>query len=218
MPKYHGVSSGAGFAPCRRCGSKLPFRSSTPLVWASGVSSHLLPTTHFTRTSTGQYSLPDPGGQSWEGSGWLGGPHGVTPGPARPGLRLDFSRQGHLYRHPGQCHHQHPGWLRHLLCAGLHVSGAGCACGPGRQSRWAGCLALAGEGVCRAQLRLGEPAYVWAGKVIGGYAKCVPLQVNVSSLSLDVQMQRNGCAKEHVLPRVWRSRFLYETVSCFATS
>lgn len=67
---------------CHRCGSKLPFRSSTPWVWASGVSSPLPPTTHFTRTSIGQCSLLDPGGLSGEEKGWPGRASWGEAGPA----------------------------------------------------------------------------------------------------------------------------------------
>lgn len=155
---------------CLRCGSKLPFRSSTPWVWASGVSSPLPPTTRFTRTSIGQCSFLDPEGPRGEERGWPGRASWEEAGAGSPGLRPDFSRQRHLHCHSGECHHQHPGWLRHLLRAGLHVSGAGCACGPSSQSRWAGCPALVGEGVCRhswgrASEPLCGPARLWMGMV-----------------------------------------------------
>lgn len=81
----HGVPAPSLCPPlhpsCHRCGSKLPFRSSTPWVWASGVSSPLPPTTHFTRTSIGQCSLLDPGGLSGEEKGW---PGRASRGEARP--------------------------------------------------------------------------------------------------------------------------------------
>lgn len=65
----------ASFLP-HRCGSKLPFRSSTPWVWVLGVSSPLPPTTRSTRTSIGQCSLPDPRGQSGRREASQGGPRG----------------------------------------------------------------------------------------------------------------------------------------------
>lgn len=103
--RHHGVPVPLFALPlhpsCLRCGSKLPFRSSTPWVWASGVSSPLPPTTRFTRTSIGQCSFLDPEGPSGEERGWPGRASREEARAGSPGLSLDFSRQRHLHCHSG---------------------------------------------------------------------------------------------------------------------
>lgn len=108
--------------PCHRCGSKLLFRSSTPWVWASGAP-HLASynTFHQNIYRSSAASRPrqlEPGEESGLQEGLVGGCGGVTPACA-----WTLAETPSLC--PGQRHHQHLGWLCHLLRAGLHVSGAG---------------------------------------------------------------------------------------------
>lgn len=130
---------------CHRYGSKLPFRSSTPWVWASGVCSPLPPTTHFTRTSIGQCNLLDPRVRAGRrGVSW-GGPHGVRLTRPAPGLLPAETPSLSLWAMPSPA-----SWLASLS------SPCWATCLRSWVCLWTKLPKQVGEGLYRIQLGLGK--------------------------------------------------------------